>query len=83
MSAALCSVCNNPMVEGQAFNGMRRSHWDCAPSAPLESLPFRRSLPERSLAPESAEVQPLASVDRPAPRLPERGPTSTDVRLAS
>lgn len=83
MSAALCSICNNPMVEGQAFNGMRRSHWDCAPSAPLESLPFRRPPPERSLAPESVAVQPLAPVDRSAPLQPERGPTVTDVRLAA
>lgn len=25
----ICPGCNKPMVEGQAFNGLLKCHWDC------------------------------------------------------
>lgn len=24
-----CPGCNNPMLEGQSFNGLLKCHWDC------------------------------------------------------
>lgn len=33
----LCSICDDPMVEGQAFHGVRQAHWDCAQRVPAES----------------------------------------------
>lgn len=35
----LCTICNDPMVEGQAFHGIRQSHWDCAQRVPREPVP--------------------------------------------
>jgi len=76
-----CSVCNQPMVEGQAFNGLKRSHWDCSPH-PVYAEPARRPLREE---PEHVDVESSApSVnDRPPARLSEPGPTSADVRKAA
>ena len=25
----LCPGCNKPMIDGQAFNGLLKCHWDC------------------------------------------------------
>lgn len=82
MDALLCTVCNNPMVEGQAFNGMRRAHWDCAEGSPFPTSLFGRQVHKSELAPEKENIGPTAPLDRPTPRMPEVGPTSADVRRA-
>lgn len=82
MATSLCTVCNNPMVEGQAFNGMRRAHWDCAEGSPLLTSLFNRRAPESQLALDKVKAGINAPIDRPAPRVPEPGPTSADVRRA-
>jgi hypothetical protein len=33
----LCSICEFPMVPGQAFNGLKKAHWTCAPGKSLDS----------------------------------------------
>ena len=82
MATSLCTVCDKPMVDGQAFNGLRRAHWDCAESSPGLTSLFGRRAPESSLAAEKVKTATTAPVDRPAPRMPETGPTSSDVRRA-
>jgi len=76
----LCTVCDEPMVDGQAFNGLKRAHWDCAPGEPKATSILSSFVPM-----PSALVPPdvARKVDRPAPRAPEKGPTSENVRLAS
>lgn len=77
----LCTVCDQPMVDGQAFNGLRQSHWDCAPGVPTPQRLFSYSRPASSdiKAEEKAPERPY----RGEPRKAEKGPTSTDVRLAA
>lgn len=29
MNHPLCPGCNLPMIDGQAFNGLLKCHWDC------------------------------------------------------
>ena len=33
---ALCSVCDQPMITGQAFNGLTKAHWTCDPAKPAQ-----------------------------------------------
>ena len=77
----LCTVCDQPMLPGQAFNGLKGSHWNCAPTVRFERPePFFRVI-DKAPAPVSEKV--VSDHNRPAPRLPEKGPTSKDIRLAA
>lgn len=78
----LCSVCDQPMVEGQAFNGLRRAHWDCAKGSPAPEPIFARPQPAITVSKLSLEKAP-EGLSRGEPRKPELGPTGTDVRLAA
>lgn len=73
------------MVEGQSFHGIRQSHWDCAQRVPRDPLPARFPIvhPVQEMPVSPTGVQGTTGADRPAPRSPERGPTSADVRLAA
>lgn len=78
----LCTVCDQPMLPGQAFNGLKGSHWDCSPGTPSPG-PLGRLL-TKAPAPVSTKQAPAAPVvDRPAPRAAERGPTAADARIAA
>lgn len=73
-SQELCRVCNQPMLEGQALNGMKRTHWDCSSAMPVEN-PIRQ-LKARlggESKPQSAGEKP-ARTDGPT-RAYEKGPT--------
>lgn len=81
----LCSICDDPMVEGQAFHGIRRSHWVCAQREtpePVQTI-FSVVHPAPVMSPAPAVDPRTTCAERPAPRSPERGPTSADVRLAA
>lgn len=81
----LCTICDDPMVVGQAFHGIRRSHWDCAQREPREPVQNIFSIVhpglEMSLAPAVDQIATCA--ERPAPQSSVRGPTTADIRLAS
>lgn len=76
----LCSICDDPMIEGQAFHGIRQAHWDCAQQAPAET-PARVSFVHAATEAEGAMGESRGL--RPQPRMPEPGPTTADVRVAS
>ena len=76
----LCSICDDPMVEGQAFHGIRQAHWDCAQQVPAESPPKHSNV---HASPEASVDLRHARGERPQPRMPERGPTTADVRIAA
>lgn len=78
----LCTICDQPMVEGQAFNGLRRAHWDCAKGAPVPERITARSQPA-TIAEKLSEDKAPERLPRGEPRKPEKGPTGTDVRSAA
>ncbi|TCV51436.1 hypothetical protein [Pseudomonas sp. 460] len=83
--APRCSICNAPMIEGQAFHGIRQSHWDCAQRVPRDPVPtcFPSVHPAQGMPVPPTIVEDAAGAVRPVPRSPERGPTSADVRMAA
>lgn len=78
----LCTVCDQPMVAGQAFNGLRQAHWVCAPGNPAPEPIYARPQPTTTAAKVSVYKAPERLL-RGEPRKPEKGPTATDVRLAA
>lgn len=79
----LCTVCDGPMLPGQAFNGLKRSHWDCSPNVTIERPESLSRVADKAPAPASASAKVLSDPNRLAPRLPEPGPTGKDVNLAA
>lgn len=69
----ICGVCDQPMIPGQAFNGLKGTHWSCSPGG-LTPKPRPRLKVD--------EMTETKDTNRPAPRAPERGPTANDVALA-
>lgn len=65
----LCSICDDPMIVGQAFHGISQVHWDCAQQAPAETptgvLFVHAATGAAGAMGESRSL-------RPQPRMPER-----------
>jgi len=75
----LCTVCDQPMIQGQAFNGMRGAHWDCAPGVATATVVAKRLFTES--AREVIQDTP-ATLNRPAARSSEKGPTFAQMAIA-
>lgn len=75
----LCSVCDQPMIKGQAFNGLRKAHWDCAPGVVRASDAVTRVLGE---SPREVTLKAQKVKNRPAARIAEKGPSFAQMSLA-
>jgi len=73
----ICGVCDQPMLPGQAFNGLKGTHWGCSPGGLTPSSRPRPKVDESRVTKEASQ-----DLNRPAPRAPEKGPTGNDVALA-
>lgn len=59
----LCSVCRDPMVPGQAFNGLAKSHWACAPGKHFKSISPVEFISKAALSTPSIKDEKPATVD--------------------
>jgi hypothetical protein len=82
---SLCSVCDQPMMPGQAFNGLKKAHWDCAKPAVESSITAlsefvqmaRRQVEPKPVRPASAKEEIRFSwIEK---YLRESGETSVDI----
>lgn len=78
----LCTICDDPMLPGQAFNGLRGAHWDCAQGSPVPEPIFARPKPATT-SEKLSEAKAPEGLSRGEPRKPEKGPTGRDVHLAA
>lgn len=59
---SLCSVCDQPMLDGQALNGLAKTHWDCKPA----SAPSLSGLCEQlGIDPASIRKRSATKVEKP------------------
>jgi hypothetical protein len=71
------------MVEGQAFNGIKKAHWDCAPGTQSRAKLVAQMIHEAPIQTIQNENTQRDLTPRPPARPYEKGPTSADVRIAA
>ncbi len=68
---------NLPMLRGQAFNGLKRAHWACAPGEVRHPLRVPPAISDQKV---SQVIR--CSTEKPS-RKPMTGPTTADMRTAA